>query len=58
MASLLPKGFSAWGARGGISSRPGKKDLALFFSHLPAQAAGVFTTNLVKAGRFCLAGNI
>lgn len=47
--ATLPAGFSAWGLSSGISSRAGKKDLALFYSHRPANAAGVFTTNLVKA---------
>jgi glutamate N-acetyltransferase / amino-acid N-acetyltransferase len=47
--SALPVGFSLHGLRCGISSRAGKKDLALFYSERPASAAGVFTTNLVKA---------
>jgi glutamate N-acetyltransferase / amino-acid N-acetyltransferase len=45
----LPKGFILRGLRCGISSKPGKKDLALFWSQTPARAAGVFTRNLVKA---------
>ncbi len=47
--AALPAGYSAYGLRCGISAAPGKKDLALFCSFLPARAAGVFTTNLVKA---------
>jgi glutamate N-acetyltransferase/amino-acid N-acetyltransferase len=51
----LPKGFRLFGLRCGISSVPGKKDLALFLSDGPAIAAGVFTTNVVKAApvRYC-----
>lgn len=51
----LPDGFSLHGVRAGISSVPGKKDMALFLSDRPALAAGVFTTNLVKAApvRYC-----
>lgn len=53
----LPGGFRLWGLRCGISAVPGKKDLALFLSDRPARAAGVFTTNLVKAApvRYCQA---
>lgn len=51
----LPPGFVLHGLRAGISKKPGKKDLALFLSDRPARAAGVFTTNLVKAApvRYC-----
>lgn len=42
-----PKGFSAAGIACGIKKR--KKDLALIVSSRPCTAAGVFTTNLVKA---------
>ncbi len=45
----LPAGFALYGLRAGISSVEGKKDLAFFYSFRPARAAGVFTTNLVKA---------
>lgn len=41
-------GFLGSGISCGIKKR-GKKDLALLFSETPAKAAGVFTTNVVKA---------
>jgi glutamate N-acetyltransferase/amino-acid N-acetyltransferase len=45
------------GVRCGISSAPGKKDLALFYSRRPARAAGVFTQNLFAAApvKYCRA---
>lgn len=43
-----PKGFTASGISSGIK-RSGKKDLALIYSSAPANAAGVFTQNKVKA---------
>jgi glutamate N-acetyltransferase/amino-acid N-acetyltransferase len=45
----LPSGFRAAGFHSGIGKKPLKPDLALFFSEVPAAAAGVFTTNRVKA---------
>lgn len=45
----LPAGFGLYGLRSGISSVADKKDMALFWSFRPAQAAGVFTKNLVAA---------
>ena len=53
----LPAGYRLWGLRCGISAVPRKKDLALFLSDRPARAAGVFTTNVVKAApvRYCQA---
>jgi len=42
-----PKGFRAAGIHCGV--KPEKPDLALLFSEVPAAAAGVFTTNRVKA---------
>ena len=42
------KGFLANGLHCGIRKNPGKKDVALIFSQVPAQAAAVYTTNLVK----------
>ena len=51
-----PKGFLATGMHAGI--KPGReKDLALVVSAKPAEAAGAFTTNQVKAGpvRVCQA---
>ena len=42
------KGFKAAGVRCGIRKNHSKKDLALIVSDVPASAAGVYTTNLVK----------
>lgn len=42
------KGFSANGIHCGIRKGKTKKDLALLLSSVPAQAAAVYTTNLVK----------
>ena len=42
------KGFSAAGIHCGIRRNPGKKDLAMVVSAVPASAAAVYTTNLVK----------
>ena len=41
-------GFSASGVHCGIRKNRTKKDLALIFSEVPASAAAVYTTNLVK----------
>jgi glutamate N-acetyltransferase/amino-acid N-acetyltransferase len=46
---MLPKGFFAKGIRCGIKKGSSKKDLALFYSQVPAKAEGMFTNNLVKA---------
>jgi len=46
---FLPVGFRFCGLHSGIRPDPLRKDLALFFSDFPASAAGVFTTNKVKA---------
>ena len=43
-----PKGFTAGGVHCGIRANKGKKDLAMVFSAVPAKAAAVYTTNLVK----------
>lgn len=43
-----PKGFLASGLNAGIKNQT-KKDMAMVFSSTPCAAAGVFTTNLVKA---------
>jgi glutamate N-acetyltransferase/amino-acid N-acetyltransferase len=45
---ILPKGFFASGLHSGIKKRK-VPDLSLLFSKKPAVAAGVFTTNRVKA---------
>lgn len=42
------KGFSANGVHCGIRKNKTKLDLALIVSHVPAAAAAVYTTNLVK----------
>ncbi len=42
-----PKGFQAAGVAAGIKKR--NKDVAIIYSEVPATAAGVFTTNKVKA---------
>lgn len=41
-------GFLGSAVSSGVKKK-GKKDLALIFSEVPAKAAGVFTTNIVKA---------
>jgi len=42
------KGFAANGVHCGIRKNKSKKDLALIYSEVPANAAAVYTTNLVK----------
>lgn len=42
------KGFTASGIHCGIRKNKTKKDLSLIFSEVPASAAAVYTTNLVK----------
>ena len=44
-----PKGFRAGGVACGIKASSTKRDLALIYSESPCAAAGVFTTNRVKA---------
>lgn len=46
--AILPKGFKAAAVSAGIK-RPGKLDLALFYSEASCRAAGMFTTNKVTA---------
>jgi glutamate N-acetyltransferase/amino-acid N-acetyltransferase len=46
---MLPKGFIVNGLRCGIKPSSRKEDIAIFYSEMPAAAAGVFTSNLVKA---------
>ncbi|MBQ6043735.1 MAG: bifunctional glutamate N-acetyltransferase/amino-acid acetyltransferase ArgJ [Clostridia bacterium] len=43
-----PKGFTANGVLCGIKKNSVKNDLSLIFSEVPASAAAVYTTNLVK----------
>lgn len=45
----IPAGFMTSSTACGIKKR-GKRDLALFFSEVPAVCAGTFTTNRLKAG--------
>src|SRR5215831_14784778 len=45
----LACGFRFAGVHGGIRSDPGRRDLALAVSDVPAAAAGVFTQNRVRA---------
>ena len=42
------KGFTAYGIHCGIRKNKQKRDLALIYSEVPASAAAVYTTNLVK----------
>ena len=42
------QGFSAAGIHCGIRKNQAKRDLALIYSAVPASAAAVYTTNLVK----------
>ncbi len=42
------KGFTASGVHAGIRKNRAKKDLSLIYSEVPATAAAVYTTNLVK----------
>ncbi|MEW6585571.1 MAG: bifunctional ornithine acetyltransferase/N-acetylglutamate synthase, partial [Nitrospirota bacterium] len=45
---MTPKGFLFSAVEAAIK-KPGRKDLALIFSRVPANMAGTFTTNAVKA---------
>jgi glutamate N-acetyltransferase/amino-acid N-acetyltransferase len=49
LSGVGPKGFQAAGIACGIKAAAGAKDLALIYSAAPAQVAGLFTTNRVKA---------
>ena len=42
------KGFTAAGVHCGIRKNKDKRDLALIYSQVPASAASVYTSNLVK----------
>ncbi|MBO5980950.1 MAG: bifunctional ornithine acetyltransferase/N-acetylglutamate synthase, partial [Clostridia bacterium] len=48
------KGFKASGVHCGIRKNRTKKDLALIVSDVPASAAAVYTTNLVKGAPLLL----
>lgn len=51
------KGFSASGVHCGIRKNKSKKDLALIYSAVPASAAAVYTTNLVKGAPIAVTKN-
>ena len=51
------KGFTANGIRCGIRKNHTKKDLALILSSVPASAAAVYTTNLVKGAPLTVTKN-
>ena len=51
------KGFKASGVHCGIRKNRTKKDLALIFSEVPAKAAAVYTTNLVKGAPLTVTKN-
>lgn len=51
------KGFTASGIHCGIRKNRTKRDLALIFSEVPASAAAVYTTNLVKGAPLTVTKN-
>ena len=51
------KGFTANGIHCGIRKNHSKKDLALILSSVPASAAAVYTTNLVKGAPLTVTRN-
>ena len=51
------KGFTANGIHCGIRKNHTKKDLSLIFSAVPASAAAVYTTNLVKGAPLIVTKN-
>ena len=51
------KGFTANGIHCGIRKNHTKKDLSLIFSSVPASAAAVYTTNLVKGAPLIVTKN-
>ena len=51
------KGFTANGVHCGIRKNHSKKDLALILSSVPASAAAVYTTNLVKGAPLTVTKN-
>ncbi|MDR0978179.1 MAG: bifunctional glutamate N-acetyltransferase/amino-acid acetyltransferase ArgJ [Endomicrobium sp.] len=46
---MVPNGFKVGGIYSGLSHKKGKKDLSIFLSDVPADAAGIFTRSVVKA---------
>jgi len=55
--AILPQGFKASGISCGIK-KSGKLDLALFYSDLPASAAGLFTVNKMPAAPVILCKDV
>ncbi len=51
------KGFKAAGIHCGIRKNKTKKDLSLIVSSVPASAAAVYTTNLVKGAPLTVTKN-
>ncbi|MBE6633191.1 MAG: bifunctional glutamate N-acetyltransferase/amino-acid acetyltransferase ArgJ [Ruminococcaceae bacterium] len=51
------KGFTASGVHCGIRKNKSKRDLALIYSEVPASAAAVYTTNLVKGAPLTVTKN-
>ena len=51
------QGFTASGVVAGIRKKTGKRDLALIVSSVPASAAAVYTTNLVKGAPLTVTKN-
>ncbi len=49
MGKILCKGFKTSGIASGLKKKSGEKDLGLIFSEVPANAACVFTKNIVQA---------
>lgn len=45
----MPSGFRAYAARAGLYAEPKRLDVAFFVSDAPCSAAGLFTTNVVRA---------
>ena len=52
-----PQGFMANGIHCGIRKNRNKRDLSLIYSTVPASAAAVYTTNLVKGAPITVTGN-
>src|SRR5215472_9839642 len=49
------RGFRFAGVAAGLKQEPGRKDLGIIVADAPATAAGVFTTNRVKAAPLTIA---
>src|SRR5215470_337627 len=55
LESAPVRGFRFAGVAAGLRSEPGRKDLGIIVADSPAAAAGVFTTNRVKAAPVLIA---